>query len=101
MIKKFFWIATAIVIATLAAVPASHEYRNSRSVPETVKVFFLAGSFLFKSHPTFSRQYLLRGHDEEAIRKLFTDDVIWKSPVDEFFGRFRCCESCSSLWHWS
>ena len=30
----------------------------------------------FESHPTFSREYLLRGTDEAAIRELFTDDVL-------------------------
>lgn len=30
----------------------------------------------FDSHPTFSREYLLRGTDEAAIRELFTDNVL-------------------------
>ena len=30
----------------------------------------------FASHPTFSRQYLLRGPDVDAIRRLFTDRVL-------------------------
>ncbi|NND97843.1 MAG: hypothetical protein HKN47_11000 [Pirellulaceae bacterium] len=30
----------------------------------------------FNSHPVFSKRYLLRGSDEEAIRKLFTADVL-------------------------
>ncbi|RLS56488.1 MAG: hypothetical protein DWH91_06780 [Planctomycetota bacterium] len=34
------------------------------------------GDINFDSHPRFSRDYLLRGDDEEAIRELFTDDVL-------------------------
>jgi hypothetical protein len=30
----------------------------------------------FDSHPAFSKNYLLRGGDEEAIRELFTPDVL-------------------------
>lgn len=30
----------------------------------------------FETHPTFSRQYLLRGNDEEAIRRLFAAEVL-------------------------
>lgn len=30
----------------------------------------------FDTHPTFSKQYLLRGSDEEAVRGLFHDDVL-------------------------
>lgn len=30
----------------------------------------------FESHPNFSRRYLLRGGDEAAIRRLFTDEVL-------------------------
>lgn len=30
----------------------------------------------FESHPTFSREYLLRGTDESEIRELFTDNVL-------------------------
>jgi hypothetical protein len=30
----------------------------------------------FESHPGFSRLYLLRGRDEEAIRRLFTAEVL-------------------------
>ena len=34
------------------------------------------GDINFTSHPNFSRDYLLRGDDEEAIRELFTDEVL-------------------------
>ncbi len=34
------------------------------------------GDINFASHPNFSRDYLLRGDDEEAIRELFTDEVL-------------------------
>ena len=34
------------------------------------------GDIRFDSHSRFSRDYLLRGDDEEAIRELFTDDVL-------------------------
>ena len=34
------------------------------------------GDINFDSRPNFSRDYLLRGDDEEAIRELFTDDVL-------------------------
>ena len=34
------------------------------------------GDINFESHPGFSRDYLLRGDDEEAIRDLFTEDVL-------------------------
>lgn len=34
------------------------------------------GDINFDSHPTFSREYLLRGDDENAVRELFTDDVL-------------------------
>jgi len=30
----------------------------------------------FDSHPNFSKHYLLRGSDEEAIRELFDDDLL-------------------------
>jgi len=30
----------------------------------------------FESHPRFSSSYLLRGEDENAIRRIFTDDVL-------------------------
>jgi len=30
----------------------------------------------FPEHPTFSKKYLLKGDNEEAIRKLFTSDII-------------------------
>lgn len=34
------------------------------------------GDINFESHPMFSRDYLLRGDDESAVRELFTDDVL-------------------------
>jgi hypothetical protein len=34
------------------------------------------GDINFDSHPDFSRSYLLRGDDEDAIRELFTDNVL-------------------------
>jgi hypothetical protein len=34
------------------------------------------GDINFDSHPDFSREYLLRGDNESAIRELFTDDVL-------------------------
>lgn len=34
------------------------------------------GDINFDSHPEFSKSYLLRGDDEDAIRELFTDDVL-------------------------
>lgn len=34
------------------------------------------GDINFDSHPQFSHDYLLRGDDEEAIRELFTDEVL-------------------------
>lgn len=34
------------------------------------------GDINFDSHPNFSRDYLLRGDDENAIRELFTDEVL-------------------------
>ncbi len=34
------------------------------------------GDINFTSHPDFSRDYLLRGDDEEAIRELFTDELL-------------------------
>lgn len=34
------------------------------------------GDINFDSHPTFSHDYLLRGDDENAVRELFTDDVL-------------------------
>ena len=34
------------------------------------------GDINFTSHPDFSRDYLLRGDDEAAIRELFTDEVL-------------------------
>ena len=34
------------------------------------------GDINFDSHPKFSRDYLLRGDDERAIRELFTDEVL-------------------------
>lgn len=34
------------------------------------------GDINFESHPEFSRSYLLRGDDENAIRELFTDAVL-------------------------
>lgn len=34
------------------------------------------GDINFDSRPNFSRDYLLRGDDEEAIRELFTDDAL-------------------------
>lgn len=39
------------------------------------------GDINFDSHPRFSRDYLLKGDDEAAIRELFTDDVL------EFYER--------------
>jgi hypothetical protein len=30
----------------------------------------------FSSHPVFSKQYLLRGEDEHAIREAFTDEIL-------------------------
>ncbi len=30
----------------------------------------------FASHPTFSKQYLLRGSDEMAVRNTFSDDLL-------------------------
>ncbi|MEC9473853.1 MAG: hypothetical protein VX584_04130, partial [Actinomycetota bacterium] len=30
----------------------------------------------FDAHPTFSKRYLLRGPDEEAIRNTFTDEFL-------------------------
>jgi hypothetical protein len=50
-------------------------------------VFHRIGSALgyqdidFPSHPDFSRRYLLRGEDENAIRKLFT------APIARFFAK--------------
>ena len=34
------------------------------------------GDINFENHPTFSKGYLLRGDDENAIRELFTDEVL-------------------------
>jgi hypothetical protein len=55
--------------------------------PESV--FHKVGAWLgyqdfdFASHPTFSKKYLLRGRDEEAVRRLFPDAVL------EFFEERR------------
>ena len=38
--------------------------------------WFGHGDINFASHPHFSRDYLLRGDDESAIRELFTDEVL-------------------------
>src|SRR5262245_40812954 len=41
----------------------------------------------FESHPTFSNKYLLRGSDEDAIRTLFTDDVLeWFEETNNLSG---------------
>lgn len=42
----------------------------------TVGTWIGHGDINFESHPTFSRDYLLRGDDENAVRELFTDDVL-------------------------
>ncbi len=52
--------------------PAAGSWVNK----DVLELFTGGGDINFKSHPTFSSQYLLRGHDEEAIRNLFTDDVL-------------------------
>ena len=41
-----------------------------------IGTWFGHGDINFESHPTFSHDYLLRGDDENAVRELFTDDVL-------------------------
>lgn len=41
-----------------------------------IGIWFGHGDINFESHPTFSRDYLLRGTDESAVRELFNDDVL-------------------------
>ena len=68
-----------VVMAKLTSKPIG---AIDATVPESVPYLAEMGAVLghqdidFASHPAFSRRYLLRGHDENAVRVLFTDVLL-------------------------
>ncbi len=69
------WSQT-VVCFQLADDVLPHFEMRPESVWHRIGQLFGYQDINFESHPVFSKKYLLRGSDEEAVRELFTDEVL-------------------------
>jgi hypothetical protein len=68
--------AQTVVCFQLARDVLPHFELRPESVFHRIGAWFGYQDINFESHPKFSQKYLLRGGDEQAVRDLFTDDIL-------------------------